>query len=224
MADSNFAYHHEESFGAQNNAERTEVLKPSKPSNDAQFMRKPWPLETPAEFQALVQLSRRHPNHNPAWPDFDYLFEENARLQSEIRSQIRSSEERASDKAKRDALRAQLERIKKMEACKLPVSTGAEGTGQEKGMSPLPTVPADPELPVPLHDRDGAQITKASPEDLAAGAEAPTSKDKIGGVQSGNACAEQAKKRFSGRSLMEAAKGVLKGVMKKLGLRRDASR
>ena len=266
MADHNFSHYRDEPIDARHQVERKKILKPSKPGNNGQFNPKGLPLETPEQFQAMMQLGRQNPNHDPAWPSLDYLFEENARLQSEIRSHMRSMEERASGKANRDALRAQLERVKKMDISKRYARTGVEKTGQEKGVPPPPNVSAGPELPSrsqsvtepadelespqsqashditrslghrnkshptppglsgndhsPPHDRDEAQVTTTSPENIAAVAKSPKFKDDTSQAQSGNACAGQAKKRSSGRSL----KRVLKGAMKKIGLRRDASR
>ncbi|KAI4638803.1 hypothetical protein J4E93_009831 [Alternaria ventricosa] len=269
MADSNFPYHREEPVSARHQAERNKTSKPSEPGSNHAFSPKGLPLETPEQFQALMQLGQQNPNHSPAWPSLDYLFEENARLQSDIRSsQIRSSEQRASDKAKRDAMRAQLERVKKMEISKRPVSTKAEETVQEKRMSAPPNVFVEPRprsrsqddtVPIaervslhsqasddiarslghrnkshstppglndddhsPPHDCDEAHVISESPEELAVFAEVQKAKDKTGQAKSGNGCAEQAKKRLTGRSL-KAAKGVLKGAMRRLGIRRDAS-
>ncbi|KAI4951831.1 hypothetical protein J4E86_007247 [Alternaria arbusti] len=267
MADHNFSHYRDEPIDARHQAERNKTSKPSEPGINHAFSPKGLPLETPEQFQARMQLGQQNPNHSPAWPSLDYLFEENARLQSEIRSQIRSSEQqRASDKATRDAIRVQLERVKKMEISKRPVSTGAEETGQEKRTSAPSVLPTDPHArsrpqcvavladerkspqsqashditrslghrnkshPTPPdlsgndhsppHDRDEAQVTTTSPENIAAVAKSPKFKDDTSQAQSGNACAGQAKKRSSGRSL----KRVLKGAMKKIGLRRDASR
>ncbi|KAI4677350.1 uncharacterized protein J4E88_007158 [Alternaria novae-zelandiae] len=267
MADSNFSCYRDEPIDARHQAERNKTSKPSKPDSNHTFSPKGWPLESRAGFQALMQLGQQNPNHSSAWPSLDYLFEENARLQSDIRSsQIRSSEQRASDKAKRDAMRAQLERVKKMEISKRPVSTKAEETGQEKRTSASSVLPTDPHArsrsqdgtaPIPEHesqqgqtsdditrslghrnkshptppglsgndhspphDRDEAQVTTTSPENIAAVAKSPKFKDDTSQAQSGNACAGQAKKRLSGHSL----KRVLKGATKKIGLRRDASR
>jgi len=244
MADSNFSYYRDESINARHQVERKKMSKPSKPGNNGQFNPKGLPLETPEQFQAMMQLGRQNPNHDPAWPSLDYLFEENARLQSESRSHTRSMEKRASDKAKRDALRAQLERVKKMDVSKRSVGTMTEETDQEKRMSPPSNISADPELPSRSKSVTSSADGLVSPliQPSAGMANPPSAsnrsssalssyivrvsdfKDNNGQAESGNACAKQAKKRLSGRSLKEVAKGVLKGVTRKLGSRGDASK
>ncbi|KAI4682952.1 uncharacterized protein J4E84_006854 [Alternaria hordeiaustralica] len=223
MADRDIHDDHEEPANARHHAGRHEILKPFIPSNGNLYKPDGWPLETFAERRTLA----------------DHVVREYITLRK-LRPKTHSKSLLASHGKALDGLAAYLDEIKNMEASERSVGTMTEETDQEKGMSPLPHLPTEPELPPrsqsvtsPLDELESPRIQASGhivkpPSASNKSFSAPpssivrvsNSNAKTGQAQSGNACAGQAKKRSSGRSL----KRVLKGAIKKLGLRRDASR
>jgi len=185
-------------------ARRDDVLKPSNAGDSDLYRPGGWPLKTFAERRTLA----------------DHVFREYATLRK-LRPKTRSDSLLALHRKALFGVATYQDKIRKMGASERSVGTMTEETFREKGTAlPPPNLPAEPELLITPHDCDEAQAITTSPEGIAAVAKSPKFKDGTSQAQSGNECAEQAKKRSSGRSLRH----VLKGAMKKLGLRRDASR